>query len=335
MPSTYTPSLRLNKQATGENINTWGGTLNNGVIQLIDTAIAGVTVVPVSSSDVSLTTANGTTDESRAAVLSIQGALSNNVNVIIPNLTKTYDVWNGTSGGFTVGIKTSSGVAVTVTQGETTRVWCDGSNVVRKVGADSTAVAEEVVEEHNDDPAAHYPASETQRGFVELATAAEGAAGTDTERAIVPAILKSAVLSIFFPIGTVYITEDSGFNPNISWGGTWVAHGPGRVIVGYDATQTEFDTAGETGGAKTVALTAANNGPHGHFVFNDIDDTSGNVTATQSANRARTSGSTDVEYAIQGTEIDATIGLTSESGSGTPHNNLQPYIVCFRWKRTA
>lgn len=335
MPSTYTPSLRLNLQATGEQTNTWGLTLNNGVFTLVDTAVAGVTVVPVSSSDVSLTTANGAVDESRAAVLSVQGALSNNVNIIIPNLTKTYDVWNGTSGAFTVGIKTASGVAVTVTQGETTRVWCDGSNVVRKVGADAATAAAAAVTAHNDNLSAHYPASETQRGFVELATAAEGAAGTDTERAIVPAVLKSAVLNIFFPIGTVYTTEDSGFNPNISWGGTWVAYGAGRVIVGYDATQTEFDTAGETGGAKTVALTAANNGPHEHFVFNNVDDASGDVTATQSANRARTSGSTDVEYAIQGTEIDATLGLTSESGSGTPHNNLQPYIVCFRWKRTA
>ena len=73
MPSTYSSSLRLNLQATGENLNTWGVLLNNGVFQLVDYAVAGRLAFSLSGSK-TLTSVNGATDEARAAMLDIEVA---------------------------------------------------------------------------------------------------------------------------------------------------------------------------------------------------------------------------------------------------------------------
>jgi hypothetical protein len=59
--------------------------------------------------------------------------------------------------------------------------------------------------------------------------------------------------SFEFPVGYVIITVIPD-NPGVTLGyGTWAAFGAGRVLVGVDAGDTDFDTAEETGGAKTVA----------------------------------------------------------------------------------
>ena len=72
MPSSYTNSLRFVLQATGENLNTWGVLNNNSMIALADYAIAGRAAFTLSGSK-TLTTANGATDEARAAMLDITG----------------------------------------------------------------------------------------------------------------------------------------------------------------------------------------------------------------------------------------------------------------------
>jgi len=64
---------------------------------------------------------------------------------------------------------------------------------------------------------------------------------------------------LFAAIGTTYGAGDGTTTfevPNLK----------GRIPVGYDATQIEFDTLAETGGAKTVALTAAQLPSHTHGV---------------------------------------------------------------------
>src|SRR5689334_21329869 len=125
MPSSYTPSLRLEQQFTGENVNTWGVLLNE-VFGRTDTAIAGFLTLPLVGNH-TLTTANGTPDEARYAIIKTTG--TGPYTVTIPSVSKTYDWWNACSSTLTV--TTGSGTTVEITSGEVVRIICDATNVKR------------------------------------------------------------------------------------------------------------------------------------------------------------------------------------------------------------
>jgi hypothetical protein len=114
MASTYTSRLRLELQGNGENPNTWGQKLNQSVIGLVDSAVAGYTTVAVSSVDLTLTIADGGADQARTKTLEVTGTLTANVAIIIPQVQKDYIIYNNTSGAYTVTIKTvaAAGVAI-------------------------------------------------------------------------------------------------------------------------------------------------------------------------------------------------------------------------------
>lgn len=128
MPSTFSPSLRIELIGDGEQDGIWGQTTNNNLGSLIEQAIAGVTTVDVTSADLTLTSFNGTLDEARSAVLIVNGSNAVTRNITIPNEPKTYIVTNNTTQ--TVGIKTSSGTAFSCPSGTQTTLYCDGSNGV-------------------------------------------------------------------------------------------------------------------------------------------------------------------------------------------------------------
>ena len=94
------------------------------------------------------------------------------------------------------------------------------------------------------------------------------------------------------------------------FGGTWVAWGAGRVPVGINTSDGNFNTVEKTGGTATVALSAAQMPAHTHGV--------GTLAA-----------------ASAGAHTHMISGATALAGSGSAHSNLQPYIVCYMWKRTA
>lgn len=65
----------------------------------------------------------------------------------------------------------------------------------------------------------------------------------------------AATLAAVYPVGSIYTNATNPANPSTLLGfGTWTAFGAGRVPVGIDTTQAEFDTIGEVGGAKTHTL---------------------------------------------------------------------------------
>lgn len=130
----------------------------------------------------------------------------------------------------------------------------------------------------------------------------------------------SDTMSRVYPVGSIY-TSVNPTNPATVFGfGTWESFGAGRVLVGLDATQTEFDTVEETGGEKTHTLTVAEMPSHNHSFSSDYP-TSGQSGYPLGANGAFLYG--------------VTTCYTSSAGSGAAHNNLQPYIVVYFWKRTA
>ena len=127
---------------------------------------------------------------------------------------------------------------------------------------------------------------------------------------------------LFLAIGTTYGAGDGSTTftlPNLK----------GKIPVGLDASQTEFDTLGETGGEKAHTLTTNEMPSHSHTI-NDPSHTHTYTTRT---------GNQDTDNAF-GTEIAAnettgtintsasTTGITiNNTGGGQAHNNLQPYIV--------
>ena len=133
MASTYTTNLRLTKQADGENPNSWGQILNDGVISLADQAIAGlanITMVSASTA-VTLTGNDGASDQSRNAFLKISGSATNAHQLIIPANSKSYSVLNTASGTGVVLMKTAAGTGVTIERSSTAfqHVVCDGTSV--------------------------------------------------------------------------------------------------------------------------------------------------------------------------------------------------------------
>jgi len=129
MPSTYSPSLKLELITSGEQSGTWGATTNTNLGTLIEQAITGVQSISMSNSTYTLSDYNGVSDEARNAVLVLTGTLTASQNVIIPSVNKLYVVYNNTSGGYSVVIKTLSGTGFSVANGVKQLVYCDGSTV--------------------------------------------------------------------------------------------------------------------------------------------------------------------------------------------------------------
>jgi microcystin-dependent protein len=121
------------------------------------------------------------------------------------------------------------------------------------------------------------------------------------------AISRTTFSSLFDAIGTAYGVGDNSttFNlPNLK----------GRVPVGRDSAQTEFDTLGETGGAKTHTLTTAEMPSHTH-------DTKAYNTGGSAAYAANNL------FISDGTNVIGNGGATTATGGGGAHNNLNPYVV--------
>ena len=118
MASTFTTRLRLEKQATGENANTWGDKTNVN-FDLIDESIYGYASKSVAgSSNVTLTNSNATADETRQKVLEFTGTLTGDINVLLPTVESNYIVFNNTAGSQTLTVATTgntgTGTAVNV-----------------------------------------------------------------------------------------------------------------------------------------------------------------------------------------------------------------------------
>lgn len=141
----------------------------------------------------------------------------------------------------------------------------------------------------------------------------------------------STVMAAIYPVGSIYMsaTMSTAAQVEAAFGGTWVAWGAGRVPVGVDTSQTEFDTVEETGGEKTHTLTTTEIPSHNH---NDLN------WATDSYHTSIDSGAGNgIRLSTAGNNIAYTDGKfrTGYTGGGAAHNNVQPYITCYMYKRTA
>ena len=128
MPSTFSPSLRIELIASGEASGTWGVRTNNNLGDLIEQAIAYTTSVDVTSGNVTLTSLNGLLDQARSAVLEVTGTPGVTRVITIPNAQKTYTVRNRTAN--IAQVKTASGTAFNCPPLSDSYLVCNGSNGV-------------------------------------------------------------------------------------------------------------------------------------------------------------------------------------------------------------
>jgi len=132
MATQYTDILKLALPTTGELDGTWGEVVNNNITSMVEEAIAGLSTINTwTANSHTLTTANGTTSESRAAILVLTDTgttLTGAGDLICPDKSKAYIVKNDT--GQTITVKTSAGTGVDVPDGEVRSVFCDATNVI-------------------------------------------------------------------------------------------------------------------------------------------------------------------------------------------------------------
>jgi hypothetical protein len=128
MASTYSTSLKLELIGNGEQSGVWGTTTNKNMGSLLEQAITGVQTITMVNADYTLTNLNGTLDEARNAVLVLAGTNSAVRQVIAPLVEKLYVVTNNTTGGYAVTIGGSTGSLISIPNGTTCQVYCDGTN---------------------------------------------------------------------------------------------------------------------------------------------------------------------------------------------------------------
>ena len=126
---TYTTRLKFIKPGVGE--TNWGTPINESFTDIVDIAVAGYINVTMIDADYTLTNGNGATpNEARYAFINMTGAITAARNVIVPSTSKLYYIKNSTTGGFAITVKTSAGTGISVLNGATAILLCDGTNVV-------------------------------------------------------------------------------------------------------------------------------------------------------------------------------------------------------------
>lgn len=155
--------------------------------------------------------------------------------------------------------------------------------------------------------------------------------------AIPPSALATETLESIYPVGSLYFNATDNTNPSELLGfGTWSAYAAGRVPVGYDSTDTDFNAAEKTGGAKTVTLTTDQMPSHTHTQNAHLHAGTGYGVAASTPGYANTQSIWAQGYQFSGGSATSNATATNNNtGGGAAHSNVQPFITVYIWKRTA
>lgn len=172
-------------------------------------------------------------------------------------------------------------------------------------------------------------ASTSQLGVIKV-----GANLTITNEGVLSAVgggagadITQEALQKIYPIGSIYMSVNN-VSPAVFLGGTWSVFGAGKVLVGVDINDTDFNTSNKTGGQKFNNLTLGNlpkdMGTFKNLVWSGDSPTGGfSFVGTQAYDRTAPMGSD-----FGGKQFKF-------SGDGQPVNNMSPYITVYMWVRVS
>lgn len=145
-----------------------------------------------------------------------------------------------------------------------------------------------------------------------------------------------ALFDFIHPVGSYYETSDTSFNPNTTWGGTWVLETEGQVHIsaGSNYVVSGALTNISDGGEETHTLTTDEMPSHSHNPANGTAYAFVETDATSTLSRRSAGGSATANY-VTSTASFYRHTATHATGGGQAHNIMQPYIVVNRWHRTA
>jgi hypothetical protein len=399
--ATYVNDLRLKEISTGDESGTWGTSTNTNLELVAEGFARGTKDCFSSDADATETMADGATDEIRKLYLKITSSATLSATrtlTLAPNtVSKVWIIENSTTGSQSINISQGSGANVTIPNGAVKVIATDGAgsgaavydlslvdlsgtqtltnksidsdnntitNIVNADIKSSAAIAfskmadltvsRALVSDSSGDVSVSAVTS-TEIGYLDgVSSAIQTQIDTKTTLA--------AALAAVYPVGSIYINATSSTNPATLLGfGTWSAFGAGRVMVGIDSSDSDFDGAQETGGAKTVTLSTSNLPSHTHTFSGTTGSTTPSMTATDSGHShgitlkgnvpavttspASSSASDTTTGTTASAQANVTIsggahthtfsGTTGSTGSGSAVSIVQPYITVYMWRRTA
>ena len=162
-----------------------------------------------------------------------------------------------------------------------------------------------------------------------------------TDRALTGVSINGrSLLDHIYPVGSIYMST-SATNPTNFFGGTWVAWGAGRVPVGFNGGDGNFNSSEKTGGSKTINIEHNHGLSNARAAVGRADSSLATMSYTSGGNPHNVYFDREFSYygGISGgskhaTDTSLIYGNTNNGGS-TSASVLQPYIACYMWKRTA
>lgn len=161
------------------------------------------------------------------------------------------------------------------------------------------------------------------------------------------ACVEKKIRLLAYPVGSIYMSMNAT-NPAELFGGTWEQIAQGRCLIGAGTgtdsrSESKTFTAGATGGEYNHVLTvgempshnhsasSSSTGDHYHVWYSGRYGSSENSTSADSAGI----GANDTSHKTLSAGSHSHTITINNTGSNTAHNNIQPYLAVYYWKRTA
>jgi microcystin-dependent protein len=363
MPSTFSPALRLELIGNGEQAANWGNTTNTNLGTLLEQAITGVIDINMTDANYTLVSGNGVSDEARNAVLVVGGMLSATRNLVVPTNDKFYAIRNATTGGQSILIRTSGGTGVTLANGFTQLMYCDGANVfLASVPINSTNGNVAIAGNATVGGDLSVTGVITSGGGLIMPTGAILEYGGSTAPAgwllcNGAAVSRTTYAALFAVIGTTYGAGDTTTTFNVpdrrdrvgvGAGSTYARGATGGAVTATTSTDGAHNHTGNTGGttlttgqipSHTHTGTTDLNGQHNHRMFDESGGGGGNNNP-----RYVDTDISNNNWGARDTDLGGTHNhtfTTAATGGGESHNHtistdgshthtvstLQPYLA--------